>query len=198
MPLFLLYPIFQARKLTQRVPIIFFVLLVLGILIAWLKVPSRYAAPYDFFAFFVCLIWVMEMDSNLKSGRKELPSPQSYIYVALIVAFLLKPSTDRHKVIQLRDKDMIFAQDDKVERVDRQGLDVTFEDAWSGSGYYWGFDDSKERGGTVTSDDVYWTGGVTLITGDEVARRISVWSNSKPRYVFIGAPRGGVKPTPLR
>ena len=92
---------------------------------------------------------------------------------------------------------MRFVHHGKSDRFDRDFLDITFENAWLGYGYYWDFADQKESAGAVQSDDIFSTGDFGWITGDEVAHRISVWSNSKPRYIINGQPRDWVKPARL-
>ena len=106
-------------------------------------------------------------------------------------------STGQHKQIQLYDNDLLLTNNQLPKHVDRSGLDITFEKAWIGYGHVWGFYDHAKVGGVVVTEEMYWSSRFGLMTGDEVARRISVWSNSKPRYVINGQSRDWVKPNRL-
>jgi hypothetical protein len=193
MPVAMLILMLASRIAVKRVPRTFFVLLAVSICIAWLKAPFLYAEGFDLVVFVACFSWIFMQKIKEKTGKKMNPAPfipALFLPLTALIMPIITTTANSRQQIHLTDREMEWDDHKGQNQIDRGELDITYERAWLGNGYYWGFYDRKKAGGVVESDGVYWTGQFPLITGDELAHRISLWSNSKPRFIINGDPRG--------
>ena len=94
---------------------------------------------------------------------------------------LISTNHSRIQTIKLNDHDLRISDKSQVNSsIDRSKLHIGFEPAWQGYGLYWVVSDHSPSDFVIDSDDTYWTSNQQLMLGDDVAKRIAIWSGNAP------------------
>jgi hypothetical protein len=142
--------------------------------------------------------WLCREFSFRRTGKRaNLAIAVPLVFAALCPVMFNTMNLSGSKVFKLQARQIDVTTKTKVFALNRQDLDISYERAWLGNELYWDLADKTDETAIVSSREVYWTGRFGLITGDEVAHRISEWSNTKPRHIINGESRDWVKPTRL-
>lgn len=143
----------------------------------------------DILLLIAALIWILPRakTAGFTSIHASLLIPVTPLFV--LIPFLGLSFKRVFPRVTLQGDTLQFETEKGPISLRRQDLDITFEKAWSGSGFYWGFKDDREGYGVVETDAVYWSSDHRFIEGDELARHIADWSGSEPRLIFNGQPR---------
>lgn len=160
-----------------------------------LNLPSMGVTAFDLALFFASLVWIL-----FRSKRVQLPlrfAPAIFLPIAAgLIPLVFLGTTQMGKTILVGPAAVTFLGPLKHASIERDKLDITYESAWVGPGFYWGFYGPSNSGGTIPSNAVYVSSDHRLLSGDDVAKRLAAWSDTTPRHVVNGDPRTWHDPHP--
>jgi hypothetical protein len=146
-----------------------------------------FVVAFNLLLFFASLVWILSHSKRVRVGF--MPAILVAPGVALTILLSGFGAATAGQAILVGPTGVTFLERSKHASIDRDKLDITYETAWLGPGFYWGFYGPSSSGGSVPSNAVYLSSDHELLSGDDVAKRLAIWSGTTPRHIVNGDPR---------
>jgi hypothetical protein len=152
----------------------------------------KFIVEWPVIAFTACFVFSKADKSKFPRRRQQMGSFDVFLLVPLISPILHLMNEPPREMIKLTSNGMYWSEKQEKLNLPRNDIDITYETAWNGRGYYWDFYDRAGQGNVIPSDKLYWSDH-GLVNGDQVAKRIVAWSGTHPRYIINGVSERGWK-----
>lgn len=154
----------------------------IGLAVTFFRIPIPYSVLIDFVLMFGILFPTLKTRLRKKGNNQGLPGVYwSMISVIPSAYILISTNHSRIQTIKLNRFELrISDRSHASSSMGRSKLHIGSEPAWEGYELNWVVSDHSPSDFVIDSDDTYWSSNHRLMLGDDVAKRIAIWSGHAP------------------